>query len=448
MIDLFQKLGSDTRGTFLTVILIFGGVVTLLVVGGISGYATLEHRIGATLGDRDLAFHIAEAGAEYYRWHLAHDTDDYTDGTGLAGPYVHEYKDKTGVVVGSFSLEIDPPSDGSSLVTIRSTGWTAANPDASRIIRMRVGFPLLTDYAILSHASTTIGTNDETHGTVHSNDTIRFDGTADSWVRSAKDIQGGGGPKSFWQENVAPIEFSAMSGDLADIRDAADDDGDLLELSGKEGWHIQFTGAAYKLYKVNTRACYRGVGKWERGGRFWNGETHCYDIGSESLVGTYELPENGAIFSEDDLWVDGTVDGRVSIGVGKFPVQPPHKNIMVKGTLAYAAKAGDDVLGIVSQGSIIVPRNVPGTMEMDGAFLSQFGKIYRPYYDADIKTTLSIFGADISFGGSTFRYFNGYGHTVSGFEKTVHTYDDNLRYNPPRGFPVNPTYEVVSWEEL
>ena len=41
------------------------------------------------------AFAIAEAGIEYYRWHLAHAPLDFTDGSTSTPPYVHPYYDKS-----------------------------------------------------------------------------------------------------------------------------------------------------------------------------------------------------------------------------------------------------------------------------------------------------------------------------------------------------------------
>jgi len=42
-----------------------------------------------------------------------------------------------------------------------------------------------------------------------------------------------------------------------------------------------------------------------------------------------------------------------------------------------------------------------------------------------------------------------YGNPVySGFVNTNYIYDGNLRYLPPPGFPVEPTYEIISWEEV
>ena len=43
---------------------------------------------------REQAMQIADAGINYYQWHLAHFQTDYQDGTGVAGPYVHEYIDR------------------------------------------------------------------------------------------------------------------------------------------------------------------------------------------------------------------------------------------------------------------------------------------------------------------------------------------------------------------
>ena len=51
------------------------------------------------------AFAIAEAGIEYYRWHLAHAPAGFQDGTGHAGPYVHNYYDKDGNQIGQFTLD-------------------------------------------------------------------------------------------------------------------------------------------------------------------------------------------------------------------------------------------------------------------------------------------------------------------------------------------------------
>ena len=234
----------------------------MMIISGVASYAIFENKASNRKHNRDLAFQIAEAGINYYRWHLAHSPTDYWDGTGgEPGPYQHDYEDKNGTVIGYYSLEIDEPLAGSSVVIVRSTGWTTAEPQTKRELQVRLGFAALTDYTFLSNANMNFSFTTEVHGTTHSNGGIRFDGTTDSWVKSAKEtykyqnqthngVWGGGGPKSFWQYPVPEIDFFSVTADLSDIRDLADQSGTHYTASGKEGWHIVFTGATYKLYKV------------------------------------------------------------------------------------------------------------------------------------------------------------------------------------------------------
>ncbi len=456
-----EKINRMRKGVVLLSVLVFGAVATMVVVGGVAGYAIFENKASNRVNNRDLAFHIAEAGINYYRWHLAHNPTDYKDGSSGDGPYVHEYRDKDGNVIGSYSLVIIPPLAGSTVVTIESTGAVIADPAVTRTIRVRVGFPALTDYVFLQNGNMNFSFTTEVHGTIHSNGGIRFDGTTDSWVKSAKEtykyenqthdgVWGGGGPKSFWQYPVPAIDFGSISSDISGIQSLANNGGKYLTLSGNEGWHIVFSGSTFSVYRVLTVDCYPGEGKWKHkwSNWYWDGTTYCYDIGTETLVGTENIPENGAIFSEDNVWVEGTMNGRVVVGVGKIPVQEPYKKIFVSGNLLYAAKSADDVIGLIAQGDILTPYEVPDDMEIDAAMLSQFGMIGRPFYDSNEKNSLLVFGSQISYVSGGWKYNNGWGNVISGFVNTNHTYDGNLKYYPPPGFPVGSVYELISWEEV
>lgn len=443
---------QNNRGSILLFVMVFGSIASVLIIMGVAGYAIYENKASNMKHNRDAAFHIAEAGISYYRWHLAHNPTDYQDGTGQPGPYVHEFKDKDGNLVGYFSLDIDPPLAGSSVVIVRSTGWVATQPQSKRTIQVRVGFPAMTNYAFLSHSGMNFSFTTVVHGQVHSNGEIRFDGESDTWVDSHVLVKGGGHPKEFWRYPVPSIDFYSVTSDLDDIRTAAGDTYAHLTSSGKEGWHIVFDGDKYNLYKVNTRDCYNGEGRWRYNkwkGWYWDGTTYCYDIGTESLFSSNNpIPANGAIFSEDDTWVEGTVNGRVSVGVGRFPVQEPYKKLYINNNLFYAAKSSDDVIGLLCQGDIIVPFEVPNNMEINAAMLAQFGKIIRPFYDGNLKDSLVVFGSQISYAGGGWKWVNGWGNVISGFVNTNHSYDGNLKYYPPPGFPVGSVYELISWEEL
>lgn len=450
--NFLRKFKSNMKGSILMFALVFGSVAFMVITLGVSSYAMFENKASLRKHDRDIAFHIAEAGINYYRWHLAHNQTDYQDGTGQPGPYVHSFDDKDGQVIGYYSLTIIPPLSGSTVVTVQSTGWAAWQPDSKRTIKVRMGAPALTDYTFLSNAGLNFSFTTVVHGPVHSNNDIRFDGTTDSWVKSHTKIQGGGGPKTFWKYPVPEVDFFGVTTDLDSIRKLSDVPGQGLHLtsSGVEGYHLVFNGNQFALYKVTSRDCYNGEGSWKHkwSGWYWNGSTYCYDIKTENFVQNYSIPANGAIFIEDDTWVEGTVNGRVSIGVGKFPVQAPYKKIYINNNLIYAAKASDDVIGLLCQGDIVVPYETPNVMEINAALLSQFGKNYRPYYDSNLKDTLRIFGSQIAYEGGGWKYVNGWGNVISGYVNTDHSYDANLRYFPPPGFPVGTTYELISWEEV
>src|SRR4030067_1233531 len=116
-----------TRGSITPALLIITSAFVVVIYGMLSVLSLQldsSHRQTA----QEEALNIAEAGINYYRWHLAHDPNDFQDGTGQERQYIHDYTDPQGSVVGQYSLEIIPPSDGSSIVTIRSTGNTNEYP--------------------------------------------------------------------------------------------------------------------------------------------------------------------------------------------------------------------------------------------------------------------------------------------------------------------------------
>lgn len=454
-----QKHPSHRRGSILLFVLMFGAIATTVIVSGVSSYAIFENRASIRKEQHDLALHIAEAGINYYKWHLAHAPEDYEDGTGQLGPYVHEFKDKNDTVIGYFSLVITPPASGTTQATIESTGWTVKQPDSKRTIRLRLAFDSFTDYALLSNASMNVGVSTEIHGPMHSNGGIRFDGTADSWITSAKEtyqylnqthdgIWGSGGPREFWKFPVPAIDFTGVTADLAEIQEEAAEDGIHLTSSGSQGWHLKFKAdGTVDVYKVTSVHCYNGEGKYKWG--TWFGTVHCYDVKTETFVENRQPPENGQIFVEDHVWVEGTVSGHLTVAAGRLPEQPSnYRNIYIQNDISYTVHATSTSLGLLTQGDIIVPHNVPENMTIEAAMLSQYGKIQRPFYDNDERDSLTIYGSQIAYNGVVWKYNNGWGNVISGFVNTNHNYDPNLQYYPPPGFPVGNTYETVSWEEL
>ena len=126
---------DDRRGQLSVSVLFFASLAVVLITG-IVFLASSFLQLSVRALNRSQAFSIAEAGVEYYRWHLAHASTDYWDGQGSSstGPYVHNYYDKTGTAIGTFSLTITPPPPGSTVVDMRSTGRVNAAATIQKII--------------------------------------------------------------------------------------------------------------------------------------------------------------------------------------------------------------------------------------------------------------------------------------------------------------------------
>ncbi len=259
------------KGTILPTLLVISGAFVIVIYGLLFGL-TLQFSFSQRQLAFDRALHIAEAGVNYYRWHLAHDPDDFTPES-----EEYDYLDPQGSSIAKYSLDVTPPSDGSSVVTIRSTGWSNDYPSIQRTVRAQYGIPSLAEYAFLSNASTWYGSGTVIHGAIHSNNGIRMDGTNYSIVSSAQEeymcgsetgcsppdnkpgVWGSGGDQGLWQFPVPAIDFDTISFDFANMKEDAQNSGLYLDPSNKEGYHIIFLDdGSFQVYRVERTQAIRG----------------------------------------------------------------------------------------------------------------------------------------------------------------------------------------------
>ncbi len=182
MRKIFKK---NQKGQIIILALILPVIFISVLVAMIS-WASSVKRAAINSQNKEMAFAVAEAGVNYYRWHLAHEPTDFQDGTGAAGPYVHDYKDASGNIIGQFSLEIIPPPIGSTMVQIKSTGYTLNQPNIKRIVLVKVGKPSFAKYAVVADNDMRFGSGTEIFGPIQVNGGIRFDGIAHNAVASSK----------------------------------------------------------------------------------------------------------------------------------------------------------------------------------------------------------------------------------------------------------------------
>jgi hypothetical protein len=446
-------------------LLLFGTFIFSVMMFPVINYAVIESKVIKSNANREQALQIAEAGINYYQWHLAHYPTDYKDGTGVAGPYVHDYIDyDTQAVVGQFILTITPPSTGSTIVTISSTGSTIANPATQRTITARYGIPSLALYSFLSNAVIWIGSSETVGGQMQSNNGIRFDGTGNAPIGSAKSTYtcptGQGSPcpavkngvwgsatqavKNFWQFPVPAVDFSALTSNLSSMKGLAQSAGIYLPPSNANGYSLVFNSAGtVSVYKVTSLR--NTPDAWDINGVAHNENI---DYQNRSLQYTVAIPSNGIIYIEDDTWVEGTVKGRVMVATAKLPyVASTAPSIYIPNNIVYAAKDGTNVLGLISQQDVIVTYYAPNTLEINAALVAQNGSAQFYYYNPPrVKTTITVYGSIMTFGQWTWTWVNGSGTNVSGYTNTVSNYDTNLLYAPPPSFPLSSAgYKQLTW---
>lgn len=453
-------------GSISLIILLFGVVISV-AIGGLVIITSTQFGYVQRNQARETALYIAEAGIQYYRWHLAHDPTDFTDGQGTdPGPYEHAFVDPQGGTIGSYALEITPPEPGSSVVTIESTGWANAYPGVKRKVKARFGIPSLAQYSFLHNANVWFGSGITVHGKAHSNGGIRQDGINDSIISSSKatytcgsetgcspaqsrpGVWGGGGSNELWDFPVTSLDFDAINIDLNIMKAAAQASG-VYRASASRGYHLRFlNNGTVNLYEVTQTQAWRG----------YDSDTDCVNLNqriqTEVLRGSYSVNDKRIFFIEDNVWVDGVVKGRATVVAAKFPLGSNSKEIWINNNLTYTAKNGEDALGLIAQENIYFARNLPQEFEIDAAMIAQNGKIIRHLYGNSscggstpyaLRSKLSIYGAVISKEKS---YWNWGSPPQSGFTTRDVTYDSNLFLDPPPYFPANGEYEFISWEEV
>jgi hypothetical protein len=458
-----QKLQKNNGGILL--MLLFVIFLFSVIMFPVINYTVTESKVLRSNQAKEQALQIAEAGINYYQWHLAHYPSDYKDGTNNSGPYVHNYVDYDNQeVLGQYSLVITPPSTGSTIVTISSTGQTANDPSTQRTVTARYGIPSLALYSFISNSVIWIGPNETVNGQMQSNNGIRFDGTGNAPIGSAKSTytcstnQGNGCPavkngiwgsaiqavKNFWQFPVPAVDFSSLTSNLASMKSLALSGGIYLPPSNSNGYSLVFnSNGTVSVYKV-TSLTSTPTG-WDV-----NNVAHNEDIDykNRSLQYTQNIPSNGIIYIEDNTWVEGTVKGKVMVAAAKLPYSSSTApNIYIPNNIVYQAKDGTNVLGLLAQQDIIVTYNAPTNLEVDAALIAQNGSAqFFLYSTPKIKSSITTYGSIMSFGQWTWTWVDNGGNNISGYTATTSTYDDNLLYSPPPSFPLSSSgYKQLSW---
>ena len=454
-----NQLATDQNGAILIMTLVFVSIF-VIVAGGILTLVNQQRKLSYQRKSRAQALQIAEAGVNYYRWHLAHAIEDYADDSGETGcnpcgPYTHEYYDPSSGLLGYFDLEITPPDPeypGSTIVKIKSTGWTTKYPDTKRHVAVRLGRPSLARYTTIVNDSISYGTGSETFGPVHSNTGVRFDGIAHNIVTAGEEryLYSGSWRDGVWTSQpdesevflagkefpVTKVDFPGFTQNLGTMALQTEI---LLEPSGYAGYHIQLQADntfRYRIVESTTSNC--------------NGEI---TGGISSYYGdwtTATIPNNGLVFIQDNVWVDGQIDGsRVTIVAAEEPYDTGNADIFLNNDVLYTNKDGGDVIGLIAQRNVIIGLYSEDNLEIDAILIAKNGRRYRPDYGSTWECGPTTVRNQFTLYGSTISYLSPYMSSGgSGYLNRDYIYDPNTLYAPPPFLPTTGEYDFILWEEV
>ena len=143
-----------------------------------------------------------------------------------------------------------------------------------------------------------------------------------------------------------------------------------------KGYLLSFKkDGTFDLYRVKSLYppvdCYNG----ER----WTLES--WDIKEKEFVDNLPLPQDCApIFAETNLWIEGTVNGRVTVVAARLSkhARIHQANIIINGNIDYAND--NSILAMIAQKNILVPLRSPDNLSIKGVMVAKNGRVIRYYY--------------------------------------------------------------------
>jgi len=460
---------------YLSVFVLIFGAIFFLIFSSLMGFVITQKNVQDAKGVEEKSLAIAEAGLNYYKWYLAHNPDDVTNGTGEAGPYVMEYSDPEAGVFGEYSLDIDSNEACGDTVSvdIRSTGYLSDDPGHIETVYARYARPTVSEYAYIINSNVWAGDDRTIIGPYHSNGIIRMDGTNNSTVSSGQeswvcdgslpcdpysngatlDAVYGDGPNSdLWEVAVPPVNFLGITLDLANMKSKAQAGGRYFDDSGDYGYLVDFqSNDTFNIYRVTGTQSYQGYTE-ENG---WQYERNVITSTSPVAGNPYSIPSDcSLIYIEDKVWLEGDISGKVTIAAADVDTVGVDPSIILSDNINYT----DDDAGLlaIAEEDVLVGVDVPDDMELNGIFVAQNGRFGRNLYDSSLpwyldqyqyRNSLTIHGTIVSNGRVGTKWVCG-GTWCSGFGTRYNSYDRDLVTDPPPLTPtVSDTYQFIEWRK-
>lgn len=474
-----------SRGVTTLLAVGFMGVLTL-VVGAMAAYVFQQSKYGRALFAREQALNIAEAGLEYYKWFLARTPTATQTGAGLVSPYAYTVSDPEGGVLGSAEVTATPALQCGAVqwIDLVSEGTANSSPSFPRTVSARYMRSPVAKYSYIVNTNVWAGASRTIRGPYHSNYGVRMDAAHNADVTSsvatwycdanygctptqpsAPGVVGSGSNPTLWRYPVTTINFGDIAVNFADLRAKAQTQGGIYygPASGgvnNRGYHLIFnSNGTVTIYRVtatsgfNSYSSQYGYQIYESG----NQVKEYSKIGNETLLGTYAIPSGCSLmFFEDRVWVEGTVNGKVTVVAATPSDGSVNPDIYLNGNIYYGDYDGTDGLTVIAERNVLIPLVVPNVMEIHGIFIAQSGHYGRDYFWTSgtyrvpsqyasyvARSQLTTVGTVVSNGRTGTSWTDG-----TGFANRYDYYDQPLAFSPPPFTPfASADYRFTLWRE-
>jgi len=460
---------TNQLGYLLILVLVFGAVF-FLIIASFVGYIITQNQLVNFRYEQQRATEIAEGGLNYYKWHLAHFPTNYS------GTTSYQFKDPEGGFIGEFSLEIASTTFCGSVASIEiaSTAFTYAEPDAVSTVRAKYRRPTVAEYSFISNDGVWFGPSGVVVGPLHSNQGIRMDSFHNSFVGSGQASwtcnssfgcnpssvvngvfrsAGGNSTPGLFSFPVSPIDFAGLTLDLSDMKTRAMNNGGIyFPPSGARGYYANFLpNGEVQVRRVTGTHSYSAFSSSEN----WHTERNIISA-STALPNQFINPACPLLFFEDNLWVEGRVNQKVTVAAANLALGA-QTNVIIEGNIDYVA-GSDGGLLVIAEDDIDIGVEIPDNMIINGIYIAQKGRFGRNHYDINsfggtinyldaylIRNSLTRVGTIVSNTRAVTNWVNGSGVTVSGIRSGTSSFDRDLIDNPP---PLTPqTSDVYSFED-
>jgi hypothetical protein len=236
-----------------------------------------------------------------------------------------------------------------------------------------------------------------------------------------------------------PINFASFATSLVDISRAAQLSGIYLNDATAGAWQLTFNSDG----TVNVKKC-NGTNQTS------STPPTCTQVAGYPKP----VPSNGAIYVEQSAIIAGGTSSCTDPGrPGYLPVRNMTNAVCVDGRVTVASNqqiiigddigyvnsaGGDDVLGLIAKGDMIVAEWAPQTLNWRAATIAQTGE-WSSASSGGSHTTMTFMGSTATAQGGQ----------MSMFDTRNYNYDDSLLYLQPPWFPtIGDAYTVLLFREL